>query len=145
MSKFNIKKKISLFELLGEGHEKSLLIFQPMTFADARQLQGLQDTKDYSPKLPPAPAADASDEVKLQYAAEVSKLKVEAAAKENEAAFKSVDKAIAFIQNKFIGGEIEGEQVAKEDFTNGELPVDVINYCMKELAGGGKPEGFTNS
>ena len=145
MSKFNIKKKISLFELLGEGHEKSVLIFQPMTFADARQLQKLQDTKDYSPQLPPAPAKDATADVVAAYTAEVKRLTNEAAEKENEAAFKSVDKAIAFIQNKFIGGEIAGEQVAKEDFTNGELPVDVINYCMKDLAGGNKPEGFTNS
>ena len=145
MSKFNIKKKISLSELLGEGHEASVLLFQPMTFSDARQLQKLQDTKDYSPVLPPAPAKDADPTTIAEYNATVKKLTAEAAEKENEAAFKSVDKAIAFVQNKFIGGEIAGEQVAKDDFTNGELPVDVINYCMKELAGGGKPEGFTNS
>ncbi len=145
MSKFNIKKKISLFELLGEGHEKSVLIFEPMTFADARQLQKLQDTKDYTPVLPPAPAKDASAETVAAYNAEVAKLKAKAQAEENEAAFKSVDKAVAFIKNKFIGGEIAGEQVVKDDFTNDNLPVDVINYCMKELAGGNKPEGFTNS
>lgn len=145
MSKFNIVKRISLSELLGEGHEKSHLIFKPMTFADARQLQKLQDTKDYSPKLPPAPAADADPTTVAEYQAEVKRLTAEASEKENEAAFKSVDKAIAFVQNKFIGGEIGGDQVDKDDFTNGNLPVDVINYCMKELAGGNKPEGFTNS
>ena len=132
MSKFNITKKVKLFDLLGEGHEQSVLEFKPMTFADARQLNKLQDTTDYTPEIP-----EGADE------ATIKQLKVQAQAKENEAALKSVDKAIEFIKGKFIKGSIAGTDVSADDFTNGELPVDVINYCMKELAGGAKPEGFT--
>lgn len=145
MSKFNIVKRINLFELLGEGHEKSHLIFKPMTFGDARQLQKLQDTKDYTPELPTLPEGTTDAALIAKHNAEVNRLMNEAKAKENEAALKSVDKAVDFIKNKFIGGEISGVAVAKEDFSNGELGTDVINHCMKELAGGGKPEGFTNS
>lgn len=145
MSKFNIVKRINLFELLGEGHEKSHLIFKPMTFGDARQLQKLQDTKDYTPDLPVLPAGTTDQAVIAKHNAEVKKLVADAQAQENEAALKAVDKAVDFIKNKFIGGEIAGAPVDKEDFSNGELPVDVINHCMKELAGGNKPEGFTNS
>lgn len=144
MGKFNIKKKINLSSVLGEGHEASYLLFDPMTFADARKLQKLQSNEDFTPVLPDAPAKDADAGTVAKYNAEVKRLVAEASAKENDAALKAVDKAIEFIQYKFIGGEIAGQQVVKEDFTNGELGVDVINYCMKELAGGNKPEGFTN-
>lgn len=145
MSKFNIVKRISLSELLGEGHEKSHLIFKPMTFADARQLQKLQDTKDYTPDLPVLPEGTTDAAVIAKHNAEVKRLMAEASAAENEAALKAVDKAVAFIANKFIGGEIGGVQVDKADFTNDELGTDVINYCMQQLAGGNKTEGFTNN
>lgn len=143
MSKFNIVKKINLHEALGEGHEQSYMTFKPMTFEDARKLQTLQSTEDFTPELPPAPAADASPQVKAEYEKTVKRLTDEAKAKENEASLASVDKAIAFMQGKFLEGNISGTAVDKEDFTNGNLPIDVINYCMAQLAGGKKPEGFT--
>lgn len=126
MSKFNITKKINLFELLGEGHEQSVLEFKPMTFADARSLEGLQpDVAD----LPD----DATPAQKKAHAAE-----------QNKAALAAVDKAVEFIKGKFIKGTIAGEPVVADDFSNDELPVDVINYCMKQLAGG-KSEDFTKA
>jgi hypothetical protein len=145
MSKFNIKKKINLLPVLGEGHEASYLLFHPLSFGDARKLQKLQSNEDFSPELPPAPAEGADAGTVARYNADVKKAVDAAKEKENDAALKAVDKAIEFMQSKFIGGEISGEQVAKEDFANGELPVDVINYCMAELAGGNKPEGFTKA
>lgn len=143
MSKFNITKKISLAPLLGEGHEADYLAFKPLTFKDARKLQELQSTEDFTPQLPPAPAADADAGTKAKYEAAVKKAQAEAAAAENDAALEAVDKAVAFIAAKFVEGKIGGVDVSADDFTNDELSVDVINYAMKELAGAGKPEGFT--
>jgi hypothetical protein len=140
MSKFNITKKISLHPVLGEGHENSVLEFKPMTFEDARNLEKLQ------PDVPelqlPVLAANATDEQKMRHAAEVSKLKIEHKAAENKAAMAAVDKAIEFIKGKFVSGKINGQEVVKEDFSNGELGVEVINHCMKQLAGS-KSEDFT--
>lgn len=133
MSKFNIVKKVNLFTLLGEGHEQSYISFKPMTFKDAKTLEGLQSTEDFSPQIPEG--ADA---------ATIKRLTAEAQKRENDAALKSVDKAVEFMQDKFIDGNIAGTPVAKEDFKNDELGVEVINYCMAQLAGA-KPEGFTNS
>lgn len=144
MSKFKIVKKVKLLEVLGEGHEASYLSFIPMTFKDARKLEGLQSTEDFTPQIPPAPAADATPQAKADHAALAKRLTDEAKSRENKAGLESVDKAIAFMAGKFVEGSIAGEPVSKEDFTNDELPIEVINYCMAKLAGS-KPEGFTNS
>lgn len=144
MSKFKIVKKVSLATLLGEGHEQSYISFKPMTFKDAKQLEKLQSTEDFSPQLPPAPADTADQTTKAKYQAEVKRLTAEAQARENEASLKAVDKAVEFMASKFVEGNIAGVPVAVEDFSNDELGVEVINYCMGQLAGA-KPEGFTNS
>lgn len=139
MSKFNLTKKISLTSVLGEGHEKSYLSFTPMTFKDAKQLEGLQPTEDFTPQIPEGATAE-----------QIKKLTDEAKAKQNAANLDAVDKAVDFVKSKFIKGEIvnteTGELVSVEadDFSNGNLSVDVINHCMAQLAGG-KPEGFTTA
>lgn len=143
MGKFNITKKIDLLPILGEGHEQSYISFKPLTFKDAKRLQKLQSTEDFTPEMPAEPAEGASlGEVK-KYEAAVKKAIAEAEARENEAALTSVDKAVEFIAKQFVEGKIGGVDVAKADFTNDELAMDVINYCMKMLAAGGKDEGFT--
>ena len=133
MSKFNITKKINLHPVLGEGHEQSVLEFKPMTFADAKQLDGLQSDEDFTPVIPQGATAE-----------QIKKLTAEAKARESKSTMQALDKAIDFIKGKFIKGEIAGTAVEADDFTNGNLPVDVINYCMSELAGG-KPEDFTKA
>ena len=136
MSKFNLTKRISLAEVLGEGHERDYLRFKPLTFKDAKGLESLQPDEVVA-EIP----KDATAE-------QIKKLKADATAKNNAAAMEAVDKAVAFMQDKFVKGEITDEEtgnlvdVTKEDFTNDNLSMDVINYCMKALAGG-KPEGFT--
>lgn len=140
MSKFNITKKISLTPVLGEGHEADVLAFKPMTFKDARELEGLQSTEDFTPEIP-----QGADK------ATIKRLTDEAQARENKAALDAVDKAIEFIKAKFVSGKITDETTGKQveveadDFTNGNIGVEVINYCMKQLAGANKPEDFTKA
>lgn len=139
MSKFNLVKKISLAAVLGEGHEQSYLSFKPMTFKDAKDLEGLQPTEDFTPVIPKGATAE-----------QIKKLQAEAKAKENAAGLEAVDKAVAFVKSKFVKGQIMDIDAEKlvdvdaEDFDNGNLSVDIINHCMKELAGG-QPEGFTRA
>lgn len=131
MSKFNITKKIHLGAVLGEGYEQSVLEFKPITFADAKQLDGMQSGQDFTPNVP----AHATP-------AQAKKLRDDAKALENKAALVALDAAIEFIKGKFVSGVISGVAVAPDDFTNGNLPVDVINHCMRALVGG-KTEDFT--
>ena len=138
MSKFNLTKRISLAEVLGEGHERDYLRFKPLTFKDAKGLETLQ------------PEEVVAEIPKDATAAQIKKLNAEATAKNKAAAMEAVDKAVAFMQDEFVSGEITDEEtnnlvaVTKEDFTNDNLSMDVINYCMKALAGR-KPEGFTTA
>lgn len=143
MGKFNIVKKINLLPVLGEGHEQSYISFKPMTFKDAKRIQKLQSTEDFTPELPQEPAEGASAGEVAKYEAAVKKAVKEAETRENDAALASLDKIIEFLQGKFVEGKIADVDVAKADFENDELGADVINYCVQQLATGGKSEGFT--
>lgn len=140
MSKFVITKKISLAEVLGKGHEQDVLCFKPMTFKDAKDLEGLQPAETPAPVLPD----NATAAQKAAYEKEVAEHK----AAQTKAALEAVDKAVEFIKGKFVSGKVTDEATGKlveveaDDLTNGNLGVDVANYCMAQLAGG-QPEGFT--
>ena len=86
MSKFNLTKRISLAEVLGEGHERDYLRFKPLTFKDAKGLETLQ------------PEEVVAEIPKDATAAQIKKLNAEAAAKNDAAAMEAVDKAVAFMQ-----------------------------------------------
>lgn len=133
MSKFNITKKISLAEPLGEGHESDYLRFKPLTFKDAKTLQKLQ------PKVPKLNIPDDAAED------EVARLTEEHEAAKAAADEQALDKAVEFVTSKFVTGMVTDEdtkeQVKVEASDVEALGVDVINYCMEQMAGG-KPEGF---
>lgn len=74
-------------------------------------------------------------------AEELEQLQVEDP-KDKKATMAAVDNAIEFLKGKFVTGNIKGIKVVADDFSNGELPVEVLNYCMRELAGQ-KSEDFT--
>ena len=134
MSKFNITKKVSLAEPLGEGHESDFLRFKPLTFKDAKKLKKLQ------PKVPELDIPEGASE------AEIAELKAKHAEAKDAADDQALDKAIEFVTSKFVTGMVTDEdtkeQVKVEQADVEALGVDVINYCMEQLAGG-KPEGFT--
>jgi len=110
MARFTLTKKISLGSELGEGHENDYLRFEPLTFKDATDLQTI------------ANASGDSDKDRLAAA----------------------EQAQEFIKAKFVGGKITDEDsgnqidVTKDDFA--DLPINIVNHCMRELSGAVNPD-----
>ena len=119
MSKFNLSKNVSLASVLGEGHEQDYLSFKPVAFKDAKELEQITSVID-------------PDNI------------------DNKEALEQADKAVAFIRDRFVSGKITDEEskelvdVEAVDFDNGNLPMEVINYAMRQLMGE-RPEGFTKA
>lgn len=119
MSKFNLKNRINLQPVLGDSHADDYMEFERVAMTDAKKLAEI--TGNVDPKN----------------------------IKDKEALEKA-DQAVDFIRNRFVSGmitdEVSGKQIAvdAEDFDNGNLPIEVINYCIRQLMGI-KPEGFTTA
>lgn len=106
MAKFKLTNKVNIGEVLGEGHEQDVLVFEQLTFADAKQLGGLGSAEG---------ATQAEQLEAADGAIEFIKSK--------------------FIRGS-ITDEESGElvELTQEDFD--ELPITVVKYAMGQLSGG---------